>query len=190
MQKLKCENIDEIVGLLESECVLAIPTDTVYGFSCLATSEKAVKKIYEMKQRNEQKSFIILVSKNYDLSKIVKVTKNIEFIKKNSPAPLTMIVNKCDDFKLAPSFYLPTIAIRIPDNDFLQSILDKVGYMVSTSCNKQGEPNINDFSLIEDVFPEVDAVVETVVDIKKPSTIIDLTEEEIKIIRQGDYQIK
>lgn len=191
MKKIACDDIEAIVDVLNQDKVIAIPTDTIYGFSCLATSETAVKKIYELKRRSEQKSFIILVSKSYDLNKIVKDKNLISFIRNNTPAPLTMIVNKSDDLKLSSSFYLPTIAIRIPDDDFLQKILAKVGYMVSTSCNIQGEPNINNFVSIEETFTSLDAIVE--LEEKqdtKPSTIVDLTSSPIKILRQGDYVLK
>ena len=191
MQKLNINNLNEIIDALNQEKVVAIPTDTIYGFSCLATSDKAVQKIYDMKKRSEQKSFIILVSANYDLSRIVKDQELIDVIRRNTPAPLTMVVNKSEELNLSKSFYLPTIAIRIPDNEFLQRILDKVGYMVSTSCNVQGEPNLNDYESIVNAFPDLDAIIEfkTKKDVKA-STIVDLTSSEYKILRQGDYNFK
>ena len=191
MQKIDCEDINSIVEVLEKDKVIALPTDTIYGFSCLPTSEKAVHKIYDLKRRSEQKSFIILLSKKYDFTQVLSDLHCIDFIKNNTPAPLTMIVNKSDNFKLSKHFYLPTIAIRIPDNGFLQSILDRVGYMVSTSCNIQGEPNINDYLEIERTFPALDAIVEfeEKKDVK-PSTIVDLTSNPIKVLRQGDYILK
>ena len=190
MKTIQKENIDEIVKTLEENKIIAIPTDTIYGFSCLADNDDVLQRLYAIKKRDEQKACIILLSKNSDFKSIVKDEKVLEFIEKNIPAPLTMIVEKGDYFRLAKGFSLPTIAIRIPDDEFLQSILDKVGYMISTSCNIQGEPSINDYNEIKIKFPQIDAIVEK--EISKASlssTIIDLTCNPYKVIRQGDYVV-
>jgi len=191
MDVYKTEEIEGIVKLLKEDKVVALPTDTVYGFSCLATSDIAVKKIYDMKQRDEQKAFIILLSKKYNLSELIEDKDTISVIQNNTPAPVTFVVNKATNFKISKYFTLPTLAIRVPDNDFLQGILEHVGYMVSTSCNIQGEPNINECSLIQETFPMLDGIVDfNYLKNSPPSTIVDLTNKPYKIIRQGDFVFK
>lgn len=192
MKKLKTNDIKEIVKNLKNGEVVALPTDTIYGFSCLANDDKAVGKLCDLKQCDNAKLFIILVYKNYDLTKLIDCdNETVEFVKRNTPNPLTLIVNKNKSLKLAKNFYLPTLAIRIPKNDFLQAILKEVGFMISTSCNIHGQPNLSNFEDIEKQFPNLDCIVEE--DKKnnsKPSTIVDITTPDHKIIRQGDYIVK
>lgn len=192
MEKLKTKNIKEIVNNLKNNKVVALPTDTIYGFSCLPTSETAVKKLCELKQCDNEKLFIILVYENYDLTNLLTCeNETLEFIKNNTPNPLTFIVNKNTNLKLAKNFYLPTLAIRIPKNKFLQSILKEVGFMISTSCNIHGKPNLLTCEEIEKQFPNLDCIVETKTsNATTPSTIVDITTSTYKIIRQGDYIVK
>ena len=190
MEVLSITDIDRLVDVISNGGIVSLPTDTIYGFSCLATDNAAIRRLCKIKNREDGKQFILLVSKNYDLSQLLDIdNKTSDFIKKHTPANLTMIVNKNIDMKLADIFELPTLAIRIPNNDFLQSILDKIGYMVSTSCNLQGEPFINDYQEIMTVFPDIDAIVKFNPEPASPSTIVDLTGEEIKVVRQGEYLI-
>ena len=190
MEVLNTMDIDKIVGYLNSGGIVSLPTDTIYGFSCLATDDTAISRLCKMKNRDDGKQFILLVSKFLELSELIDVNDNVKsFINLHTPANLTMIVNKNKDVKLADIFELQTLAIRVPDNDFIQSVLDKVGYMVSTSCNVQGEPFINDYRGIMTAFPNIDAIVKSDSNQASPSTIVDLTGDGIKIVRQGDYII-
>lgn len=192
MIKLKKDNIKEIVDLLKQGKIVAMPTDTIYGFSCLATNDSALTKLCELKQCSNEKLFIILVSKNYDLSKLAIVTDSVkEFVGSNTPNPVTMILQKQPNTKLAKSFYGSTIAVRIPNNDFLQHILSEVNFMVSTSCNVHGQANLTSDKDIINAFGSLDAIVESDgVNYRSSSTIVDLTTQERKILRQGDYVVK
>lgn len=190
MEVLKTEEIDKIVDNITSGGIVVLPTDTIYGFSCLATDNDAIKRLCEFKKRDDGKQFILLVSSKFDLGNLIELDDTIKnFIASHTPNNLTMIVNKKKSVKLAYIFELPTLAIRIPNNAFVQAILQKVGYMVSTSCNLQGEPFLNDFESIIKAFPDIDAIVETESNVATPSTIVDLTGEKIKVIRQGEYKI-
>lgn len=189
MKEFNKQNIEEIIQELKNGGVVALPTDTIYGFSCLATDDNAVKKLCQMKACDDAKLYIVLVSKNYNLDDLVELTEaQREFIKNNTPNPLTMIVNKNPNQKLAQNFYLPTIAIRIPNDNFLQAILDRIGFMISTSCNIHGEKPINDFDTIKLEFDGLDAIVyeDDTNKISTSSTIVDLTTGDYRILRQGD----
>ena len=192
MVKLTENDVDRIVELLNQDKIVAMPTDTIYGFSCLATSNKAVKTLCNLKKCSNEKLFIILVSKSYDLSKLVSLNDSIkEFVKNNTPNPVTMIVEKNPSLKLAKNFEIPTIAIRIPDNGFLQKILDKVGFMISTSCNIHGQQNLTNPTDIINTFGSLDAIVESnTANYNSSSTIVDLTTNPHKVIRQGGYIVK
>ncbi len=188
MKVLEKKDVTEIVKILKAGGVIATPTDTVYGFSCMPDNMDAVLKLCKIKKCDEQKMFILLVSQKYDLSKIVR-SEHLDFIYKNTPAPLTIIANKNTNLKLAPNFNLPTIAIRIPKDDYLQSILSNVGFIISTSCNIHGESNIDDFMTIMHKFLTINGIVKGKSKNCKPSTIVDITKNKISVIRQGDYKV-
>lgn len=192
MIKLTKDNTKEIVDLLKQEKIVALPTDTIYGFSCLATSETALENLCRLKQCSDEKMFIILVSQSFDLSKIAIMTDDAQkFVRDNTPNPITMILQRQPNFHLAKNFNIPTIAVRIPKDEFLQKILSEVGFMVSTSCNIHGQPNLTSSRDIIDSFPTLDGIVETKEKhCSLSSTIVDLTSSELKVLRQGDYIIK
>ena len=191
MKILNTEEINEIVECITSGGIIALPTDTIYGFSCLATDNNAISRLCKLKERDDGKQFILLVSSKFDLSRLVSLSEDTKrFVAEHTPNNLTMIVNKSSAVQLADIFELPTLAIRIPNNAFLEAVLEKVGYMVSTSCNLQGEPFLNDYKSIMSAFPSIDAIVKAESNIASPSTIVDLTSEEIKVVRQGGYIIK
>ena len=190
MKVLNTEQIDEIVDIITSGGIVALPTDTIYGFSCLATDNVAISRLCKMKKRDDGKQFILLVSSQYNLDNLIDIDDSIrEFVSLHTPNNLTMVVNKSSSVKLADIFELPTLAIRIPDNAFIEAILQKVGFMVSTSCNLQGEPFLNDYESIMGLFPSIDAIVKAEPNIASPSTIVDLTGEKVKVIRQGEYKV-
>ena len=164
-------------ALLENKIVI-IPTDTVYGFSGIVPgSDFAIRAI---KGRDEVKPFIQLISKPEDIEKYSD-TKIPHEIKKHMPGPLTVIVkNKFDD---------GTTAFRCPDDTWLQKLISECNCpLYSTSTNRSGEPILNTIAEIEkefatEVFCIVDGDLDTTTSI--PSTIVDITGDEIKVIRQG-----
>lgn len=188
MRKFKKSDVCEIVSVLKADGVIAMPTDTIYGFSCLA-NEKAIAKLIQMKKCGNNKMFILLVSESYPLEKLVNLNNKMkDFIKQNTPNPVTMILPKSQNAFLPGQFNIDTRAIRMPKDDFLQSILNEVGFMISTSCNIHSAENLNDPQMIQKTFPQLDAIVEN----ESPqdeiaSTIVDLTFQQVKIIRQGSY---
>ena len=86
-------NIIQITNSLKTGKVVVLPTDTLYGMSCLATNKKSIDKIYNLKKRDKNKAFIILISKLDDLKKFrVEVTNDQ---KKNSSKQLACTINRC-----------------------------------------------------------------------------------------------
>ena len=92
------ENKEQIKEVLENDGVIAYVTDTVWGLGCLPTSEKAVKKIYEIKKREAQKPLILMSNETYNLLEYVKPIPKIgcRLIKKYFPGALTLVVEKSD----------------------------------------------------------------------------------------------
>ena len=90
------QNANEIKIVLENDGVIAYVTDTVWGLGCLPTSEKAVKKIYEIKKREAQKPLILMSNETYNLLDYVKPIPKIgcRLIKNISPGHLQLLLKK------------------------------------------------------------------------------------------------
>jgi len=173
----KADNIlNKITEKLKNNGIVIIPCDTIYGFVC-STSE-AEEKIGLIKGREDNKPFIKLISSPDKLSTISNDKINNRILSL-WPGPLTLIVN---------SLTGGTIAIRVPEDDFLIKILNIVNVpVVSTSVNRSGMPPLNK---IKEIISNFENSVDLIVDggdleNSVPSTILDVTKHPYKIIRQG-----
>lgn len=154
--------MSQMLSMLHNGKAILYPTDTVWGIGCDATNKEAVAKIYEIKNREESKALIILVSSVNMLKKYVSVSKKALEIIKKSTKPTTIIyknpvglahnlINKEDN----------TVAIRIVQDDFCRKLLKRFKKpIVSTSANVSGEATPKSFSQIESaILNSVDYIV-------------------------------
>mgnify|MGYP003325880757 CR=1 FL=1 len=74
MKRLNIKQIDEIVEVITSGGIVALPTDTIYGFSCLATNNEAIKRLCSLKNRDDGKQFILLVSSKFNLNNLLDMS--------------------------------------------------------------------------------------------------------------------
>lgn len=181
------KNIKEIITALENGAVLVCPTDTVYGFLADASNKKAVDKIYKIKKRLKAKPlpvFVKDIKMAKDLAEIDKEQE--EILNKKWPGKFTFILNRKKIIKLY-GIDKNTIAIRIPKYKFLNDILKKINKpLVQTSVNISGQPSLNK---IKDIINQLNKLNILIIDAgnlqkNKSSTIIDLTKDNIKILRK------
>ena len=192
--KLDCneESIEKTSQIIEKGGIVVFPTDTVYGIGCNPYNLNSVKKIYEIKSRTEIKSLPILAYSLEIVKEITLIDKFTEkIIKKYWPGPLTLILTLTDQ-KLKKSLKLQNkIAVRIPDSKCTLKLLEKCKLLVGTSANISGNlshtnpdeciKNIKNY----DVFLNGGTITS-----KGESTIIEIENEEIKIIREGVLKIE
>lgn len=180
---------EEVSDILKSGGVAVIPTDTVYGLVADANNIEAVKKIYEIKKRDENKPNPIFAGSIYETKKIAAIGDKMEkFLRKIWPGKVTCVFNKVDA--------KGTIAIRIPESDFISEIIKLLGASLSqTSANISGKkPHANISELISE-FEKLESKPDAIVDFgnigeSAPSTIIDLVGERPKILREGAVNFK
>lgn len=194
-------NVDEselnkIKEILDNDGVIIFPTDTVYGIACNCFSEKAIKKVFDIKKRPENKPINVLSN---NLDKIKLVSKNIsekeEFlIDKYMPGALTIILDKNEKVSDILTAGLDTIGVRIPKNNISLRILENVSYpLATTSANISGD---SAGIKITDFLKEFDGVVDAIIDggetdLKVASTIVRVeSDNKLKIIREGTLKIK
>ncbi len=184
-------DIQKCLEVLRTGGILLYPTDTIWGIGCDATNEKAVENIFAIKQRQESKSLILLVSDDGMLNRFVKNIPEVAWdLMEVSDSPITIIYD--GGRGLAKNVFAEdgSIGVRKTNDEFCQRLIHKFGKpIVSTSANISGEPAPQNFSEIkEEIKQSVDYVVnwrQNELGNSKPSSIIKLKENgEIKIIRK------
>jgi L-threonylcarbamoyladenylate synthase len=186
------KNIDEAVQkakrLYLEGTIFIHPTDTVYGFAANPFNEDAVRKIDEIKKRSSEKKYILLINNIDNLLTYTDIhsEKHQDFLLSVWPNPVSVVLklNK----KTARILGMETAAFRIPNNRFCLKFLDAVNMpVISTSVNRSNEKPLFDPSLIRDEFGfEVDTIFYTNKKlIHEYSTIIDLSNNKLSLIREG-----
>lgn len=186
------KDIGLIINKLKQSLIGILPTDTIYGIHCLALNKSLVEKVYQIKQREINKPFVILISdiKQLLVFNITLTDRQKQFCSKYWPGRISMVFN-CDNSQFE---YLhrgqKKLAFRIPDNRLLQSIVSKTGPLISTSANLSGNPVEDNIIKIEkELGSKVGFYVDGGVLDNLPSTVVDLTEKEVKILREGAVKI-
>jgi L-threonylcarbamoyladenylate synthase len=187
--KVDCddEGIEKTFQVIKKGGIVVFPTDTVYGIGCNPYNANAVEKIYEIKSREKIKSLPVLAYSLDTVKEIARIdTFTEKIIKKYWPGPLTLILELTDK-KLKKSLNLDNkIAVRIPDSKCTLKLLEKCGLLVGTSANISGSsPSTDPKECLKnitnyDVFLNGGTITS-----KGESTIIEIENEQIKIIRKG-----
>ena len=183
-------NIDRIVNEIDLGNLVITPTDTVYGIMADSMNYNAIKKVYEAKNRDYSKPLILLVSNKSMLYEYVDSVNEIEkeLIDRYMPGRLTIILkknNKISDLVSAGSDY---VGIRIPDNENLVTIIDKLGRpVISTSANISGNDTITSINMIDKKLLDKISYIEDggIID-SKSSTIVRVIDNKVNIIRVGE----
>jgi L-threonylcarbamoyladenylate synthase len=181
----------KIIEALKDGKVGLLPSDTIYGLSCSALNEKAIKRIYKLKGRDYDKPLIILLASANQALLLGLESKDLELAWKHWPAPLTAIVPAG---KSTPEFLhrgTKTLAVRVPYSDDLRMIMDDIGPLVSTSANPQGKEPAKTKKRAEKYFgSKLDFYVDIGELNGEPSTIVEIKKGKLKIIRQGAFELK
>jgi len=167
--------LDEIADVLRAGGVALLPTDTIYGLHAVATNEPANARIRSMKERGDEKPFVIIASSVEQLEALGAAIPDA--LREIWPAPLTAILAAGER----------TIAARIPNLPWLRALLDRTGPLVSTSANRSGEPPITTPEMLaSDLLEALDALLDTGLREGHPSTIVDFTGGEPRVVREGE----
>lgn len=185
------ENIDFIIQELLKGKIIIFPTDTVFGIGCIATNTKSIEKIYELKERNKNKTLLLNFPNITNIKKFAILNKNEEKLLKEINK-LTLIVKSKPNTSLSPyTIKEGKIGVRIPTNKILLKILKDIKTpIISTSCNKSGKQSCLTALSAEKIFGKDIIILKEEEKLSgTPSTIIEIKENKIKLIRQGDIFI-
>ncbi len=188
------QQVRKVVELLRDGGVIIFPTDTVYAFGCDIFKSSAVEKIARYKEKDSRRSDLSFICQ--DLSQISEYARMsdeaFKMMRKNLPGPFT--------FLLQGSSRLPklfknkkVVGIRMPENTIALEIVRELGNPLMVSSIFTDDDTLEyltDPELIEEKFGTmVDLVIDGGYGGLEPSTIVDCTDEEFEIIRQGKGQL-
>lgn len=193
---MKTDNIDfsedlkNAVDCMRNGGIILYPTDTIWGIGCDARNSEAVKKIFNLKQRADSKSMLVLVNNEAALERIVEETPEIAWELLDAAVnPLTVIYDGARN--VAPELIAEdgSLGVRITKERFSNELSRRLGApLVSTSANISGQKSPANYSEISD---EIKKGVDYIVNYRRkdktpaaPSNIIKLGKKgEVKVIR-------
>jgi tRNA threonylcarbamoyl adenosine modification protein (Sua5/YciO/YrdC/YwlC family) len=180
--------IHRVVECLKQGGVIAYPTDTIYGLGCDIFNRKGVKRIYQIKQRDQKKPFSFICADLSDVANYAQVSNfAFKIMKRYLPGPYTFVLEAT---RVVPDLLTTrqkTVGIRIPSNPIALAIVRELGHpLVTTSANVSGEEPLSDPSLLEESIGRmIDVVVDGGIIMGDPSTVISLIDDRIEVLRQG-----
>ena len=182
--------IKQVAECLLDGGVIIYPTDTVYGFGCDIFQPKAIERICRLKGIDPAKANLSFVCSDLsDLSKYARAisTPQYRFIKTHIPGPFTFILSASKEVPKILKSKKETIGLRIPDHKITHAIAQKLGHpILSSSVPGEMLEEYTDPELIYEKFEKlVDIVIDAGIGGMDYSTVIDLTEDEPIVIRQG-----
>ena len=185
------KEIANVVDVLKKGGLIIYPTDTVYGLGCDITNNSALEKIAKIKGvKLEKANFSFICEDLSNLSEYAKQIDNSTFklLKRNLPGPYTFILPGSNNL---PTVFKKkkTVGIRVPDNKICQAIVNKLGNPIVSTSIKDDDEVIEYTTDPELIAEKWDKLVDIVVDggygDNVASTVIDLTEGEPEVIREG-----
>jgi len=180
--------IKRAVDVLAHGGLIIYPTDTVYGLGCDLHNKKAIQKIYQIKGYKKKKRLSFICPDLKNIAKYAKVdTPTYKVMRRLTPGPYTFLLEATREVPKIMIEKRKTVGIRVPDNNVCHALLEAFGNpIISTSARIAEEQYTNRTDEIEDKFSQhVDLFLESDGCGLEPSTIIDFTNEEPKVVRQG-----
>lgn len=183
--------MEKFIQLLKNDEILVIPTETVFGIAVDAKSDVAIKKLYSIKKRSENKPLQIMICDSKMAQKYCIFNDNAHRLaKKYWPGSLSIVLNKKENTELSQLINNQdnTIALRVPNDENVLNLIISLGSPLAvTSANISGkEPILNVKSIRKAFGNEVTIFGEENINFSgRPSTIIDLSGNKSKILREG-----
>ena len=182
--------VKQIADCLKDGGVIIYPTDTVYGLGCDIFQPKAVERICRIKGIDPEKANLSFVCSDLsDLSKYARsiTTPQYRFIKQYIPGPFTFILPASKEVPKILKSKRNTIGLRVPDHKITHAIAAALGHpILSSSLPGDMVEEYTDPELIHEKFSKlVDMVVDGGIGGMDYSTIVDMTDEQPEIVRQG-----
>ena len=192
--RVSCTDSDIKVAIkkIKDGGIIVFPTDTVYGIGCDPYNKKTISRLYEIKKRKKTKPFPILGVSKTELEKIAEFnTLEEKIAEKFWPGQVTLVL-KVKDEKIRQSLCLDKkIAVRVPNNQCVLSLLKECKLLVGTSANISGTVPFTDPNECSKDLIKYDLLIDGgIIPSRKESTIVEIVGDDIKILREGNVPEK
>lgn len=186
------KNLNKAIKIIRNGGIIIFPTDTAFGIGCRIDDRQAVARLFRLRRRPSEKAVPILVASIEMAEKYAIISPSGEdLVKKYWPGGLTIVVNN----KEVPSKVIgggKTVGLRMPNHSSALMLIKKVGVpIIGCSANFAGEATPYNMS---DLNPElvklVDFVLSGRTSIKKSSTVVDCSNNKLKVLREGAVKVK
>lgn len=193
MKVFKQENLEGVMKALDQGDIIAVPTETVYGLAVRADNDDAIQKLLNLQHSSTDSVKVLSLM----LPEVQHISRYAEFegtarnvAQRFMPGELTIVLPKKADFDHKYFDYFSTVGIRIPDHEYMLTLLGKVGALLVTSAIPKDEDPCMTSDDIRERMPGVDAVVSGKAGGSIPSTVIEFSNDhEPAVLRQGGLLI-
>ena len=188
--------ISKIVSVLRKGGLVIYPSDTIYGLGCDIFNNRAVYRVKHIKGEKGKNNNLAFIC--YDLSHLSVYTRNVstpvfKLMKKTLPGPYTFILNSSSKVPKILNAHKKTVGIRIPDNEIPRMIVKELGNPIVTTSIHDDDDILEYSTDPELIYEKYKKIVDIVIDGgyggNEPSTVIDCSEDEIRVLREGKGDI-
>jgi tRNA threonylcarbamoyl adenosine modification protein (Sua5/YciO/YrdC/YwlC family) len=181
--------VDLIVTTLAAGGVVVLPTDTVYGLAALPTDAGASARLFAMKGRGVDVPVAVLCASAEQALALADepLAPGVAAVAERWwPGPLTLVLPRRPGVALHLGEPRHTIGLRVPDDELVRAVADRVGPIAATSANRHGQPTaVTAQEATDQLGPDVDLVVDGGRLEGRSSTVIDATAEPWRVLREG-----
>lgn len=192
MRTYSKEEINAVADALQNHKIIALPTDTVYGVGVMYGDLKDLQRLKNAKHRPETKPIPMMVSSIEHMELVAVVDERVKKIAEQFlPGALTLVLRVKEEVPAEYTNGLETIAVRIPDEPFILKVIDVLNTpLLVTSANQSGAKTALTSDDVFEQLPDIDGIVLGTCRALQASTIVDCTQEKLKILRPGPITLE
>jgi L-threonylcarbamoyladenylate synthase len=184
------DTLKQIAATIARGGVIGFRTDTFYGLGADPFNRSAAQKIRELKGREDDKPILVVIADANELDRLIaQRSKSFDAIaQKLWPGSLTIIGNAAAVLPAELTANTKTVGVRLPNDDKVRALIQACGgALTATSANVSGKPPARSAAEVEKYFhQQLDLIVDGgATTSEAPSTVVDATTEELKLVREG-----
>jgi tRNA threonylcarbamoyl adenosine modification protein (Sua5/YciO/YrdC/YwlC family) len=180
--------INQVVEIVRQGGVIAYPTDTIYGIGCDIMNKKAIERVYQITQRPKNKPFSFLCPDLKNISHYAKVSNfAYKTMRRLLPGPYTFVLEGSNQVPKMMLTKRKSAGIRVPNNPICMALINTLGNpIISTTATAPDGQQLSEPWLIDSILgKQLDLVIDGGPVPGEPSTVIDLIDDDPKVLREG-----
>ena len=183
--------VGRIAEIIKQGGLVVYPTDTIYGLGCDMMNKKSVERVYQMKGKDRKHPLSFICPDLKDIARFAIVSNTAyRLMKRILPGAYTVILPASREAPRLMMSKSATVGIRVPDHPVTQMLLENLDNpIVTTSVPSPENVQFDDPEEIAHRLPFLDGIINCGLIAPQPSTIIDLTNDVPRLIRQGKGSI-